>query len=160
VLHIYDISSLKVNDLTLILLTWRKWWTPNNASKWQMGFNSAFKGLKLINRRQDITAWSLRFPQRCCWCSLEGFAEGSCCGVVVVSYRRLLKVSRWDCRRFLQRRCWRIIEGFAEGSCSGAAEYFYESLQKFPTAVLLKVSTGVCWRSLQRCCLSILSVDA
>ena len=27
------------------LLTWRKWWTPNNASKWQMGFNSAFKGL-------------------------------------------------------------------------------------------------------------------
>ena len=32
--------------LTLILLTWRIWWAPNNASKWQMGFNSAFKGLK------------------------------------------------------------------------------------------------------------------
>jgi len=29
----------------IILLTWRKWWAPNNASKWQMGFNSAFKGL-------------------------------------------------------------------------------------------------------------------
>jgi hypothetical protein len=43
---IYDISSIRVNDLTLILLTWRKWWTPNNASKWQMGFNSVFKGLK------------------------------------------------------------------------------------------------------------------
>jgi len=28
--------------LTLILLTWRVWWAPNNASKWQMGFNSAF----------------------------------------------------------------------------------------------------------------------
>jgi hypothetical protein len=27
---------------------WRKWWTPNNASKWQKGFNSAFKGLILI----------------------------------------------------------------------------------------------------------------
>jgi hypothetical protein len=40
-----DISSLRVNDLTLILLTWRKWWTPNNARKWQMGFNSVFKGL-------------------------------------------------------------------------------------------------------------------
>jgi hypothetical protein len=25
VTYIYDISSLKVNDLTLILLTWRKW---------------------------------------------------------------------------------------------------------------------------------------
>ena len=41
----YDISSLRVNYLTLILLTWRKWWAPNNASKQQMGFNSAFKGL-------------------------------------------------------------------------------------------------------------------
>ena len=30
--YIYDISSLMVNDLTLILLTWRKWW-DNNASK-------------------------------------------------------------------------------------------------------------------------------
>jgi len=24
-IYIYDISSLRVNDLTLILLTWRKW---------------------------------------------------------------------------------------------------------------------------------------
>ena len=24
---------------TVILLTWRIWWAPNNASKWQMGFN-------------------------------------------------------------------------------------------------------------------------
>jgi hypothetical protein len=31
--------------LTLILPTWRIWWAPNNASKWQMGFNSVFKGL-------------------------------------------------------------------------------------------------------------------
>ena len=30
--------------LTLILITWRIWWA-NNARKWQMGFNSAFKGL-------------------------------------------------------------------------------------------------------------------
>ena len=43
--YTYDISSLRVNDLTLILLTWRKWWA-NNASKKQMGFNSGFKGLK------------------------------------------------------------------------------------------------------------------
>jgi len=32
--------------LTLTLLTWRIWWAPNNVSKWQMGFNSAFKGLR------------------------------------------------------------------------------------------------------------------
>jgi len=26
-------------SLTLNLLTWRIWWAPNNASRWQMGFN-------------------------------------------------------------------------------------------------------------------------
>ena len=31
-IYIYDISSLMVNDLTLILLTWRKW-LANNVSK-------------------------------------------------------------------------------------------------------------------------------
>jgi hypothetical protein len=34
--------------LTLYLLMWRIRWAPNDASKWQMGFNSPFKGL--INR--------------------------------------------------------------------------------------------------------------
>ena len=31
--------------LTLSLLTWTIWRAPTNASKWRMGFNSAFKGL-------------------------------------------------------------------------------------------------------------------
>ena len=35
-----------INLLTLILLTWTIWRAPTNASKWRMGFNSAFKGLK------------------------------------------------------------------------------------------------------------------
>ena len=35
--------------LTLTLLTWTKWRAPTNASKWQMGFNSAFKGLITFN---------------------------------------------------------------------------------------------------------------
>ena len=30
--------------LTLTLLKWTKWWAPASASKWRMGFNSAFKG--------------------------------------------------------------------------------------------------------------------
>jgi len=34
--------SYKQEKLTLILLTWRIWWAPDNASKWQMGFNLAF----------------------------------------------------------------------------------------------------------------------
>jgi hypothetical protein len=41
------ISSLWRSCLTLTLLTWRIWWAPNNASRLQMGFNSAFKGLIL-----------------------------------------------------------------------------------------------------------------
>jgi len=32
-------------QLTLILLTWSIGWARNNASKWQTGFNFAFKGL-------------------------------------------------------------------------------------------------------------------
>ena len=39
------------NHLTLILLTWRIWWAANNASKWQMGFNSAFKGLSYTSSK-------------------------------------------------------------------------------------------------------------
>jgi len=49
--------------LTLILLTWRIWWAPNNANKWQMGFNSAFKGLKKICPAsfRETCQW-LKFP--------------------------------------------------------------------------------------------------
>jgi len=43
--YIYDISTLRFNDLIFILLTWRKRLAPNNASRQQMGFNSGFKGL-------------------------------------------------------------------------------------------------------------------
>ena len=35
--------------LTLTLLTWTIWWAPTNASKWQLGFNSAFKGLTICH---------------------------------------------------------------------------------------------------------------
>ena len=36
-----------LNSLTLAPLTWTKWRAPTNASKWRMGFNSAFKWLKI-----------------------------------------------------------------------------------------------------------------
>jgi hypothetical protein len=42
-------------SLTPILLTWRIGWAPNNASKWQMGFNLAFKGLS-IERLHDVAS--------------------------------------------------------------------------------------------------------
>jgi hypothetical protein len=43
--------------LTLTPLMWRIWWAPNNASRWQMGFNSEFKGLN--------TTWVFRFAGMC-----------------------------------------------------------------------------------------------
>jgi hypothetical protein len=40
------LAAGKVNgNVTLILLTSKKWRAPASFSKWQMGFNSAFKGL-------------------------------------------------------------------------------------------------------------------
>jgi hypothetical protein len=38
----------QLTSLTLILLTWRIWRDPNNASKWQIGFNLVFKGLNPV----------------------------------------------------------------------------------------------------------------
>jgi hypothetical protein len=40
--HVHCLSCFY---LTLNPLTWKIWWAPNNASKWQTGLNSAFKGL-------------------------------------------------------------------------------------------------------------------
>jgi hypothetical protein len=43
-MHIRCFSRM-ICALTLTLLTWRIWWAPINASRWQMEFNWAFKGL-------------------------------------------------------------------------------------------------------------------
>jgi hypothetical protein len=80
-----------VSCLTLILLTQRIGWAPNNASKGQMGFNSAFKGLndwyqrklwvckwRAMNwvtpmaRFQVITAVLLRFQSSAIWRRVTG----------------------------------------------------------------------------------------
>jgi hypothetical protein len=41
--------------LTLVMLTWRIWWAPNNANKWQMGFNLMFKGL-IANAERTVAS--------------------------------------------------------------------------------------------------------
>jgi hypothetical protein len=33
---------------------WRIWSAPNNASRWQMGFNSAFKGLIAVIDKKKL----------------------------------------------------------------------------------------------------------
>jgi len=47
-------------NLTLNLLRTTIVAPPSNASKWQMGFNSAFKGLNLYTR--DVTKSVLEIP--------------------------------------------------------------------------------------------------
>ena len=57
-------------SLTFILLTWRIWWAPNDASKWQMGYNSVIKGLIYGNKKP--TRWNRGFYCRS-YCLLNMF---------------------------------------------------------------------------------------
>ena len=53
-----------LHRLTLIPLTWRIWWAPNNASKWQVGFNSGFKVLKkLLYSQRSSWRWAKLWPK-------------------------------------------------------------------------------------------------
>jgi len=47
--------------LILILLTWRIRWAPNNARKWQMGFNLAFKEL-MVNSLKETQKMTKILP--------------------------------------------------------------------------------------------------
>ena len=42
---------------------WKMWWAPNNACRWQMGFNSEFKGLILYIRKNVCMFVSLYLIQ-------------------------------------------------------------------------------------------------
>ena len=48
--HTHTAHTHTLTSLTLTLLTWTIWRVPTNASKWRMGFNSAFKGLISFRR--------------------------------------------------------------------------------------------------------------
>jgi hypothetical protein len=50
--------------LTLILLMRRIGWAPNNASRWQMGFNLAFKGLNTSRGTRRCPGWPMAKPDR------------------------------------------------------------------------------------------------
>jgi len=80
--YIYDISTLRVNDLTFILLTWRKWLAPNNASRQQMGFNSGFKGLSSL-----FVCMVFHRPvlPRLCYDLISRNTVGECLGLVLAN---------------------------------------------------------------------------
>jgi hypothetical protein len=48
-------------ESAFMLLTWRRWWAPNSACKWQIGCNSAFIGKK--QKQSNYRPWqALRVP--------------------------------------------------------------------------------------------------
>jgi len=69
----YRKSALRFEEQVLLLLvltlnplTWRIWWASNNASKRQIGFNSAFKGFRLVSLSfgpQNVILWSCAVGQ-------------------------------------------------------------------------------------------------
>ena len=48
-------------NLTLILLTSRLWWAPNNASRWQMGFNSYPANVENMLSSINASRWQMGF---------------------------------------------------------------------------------------------------
>jgi len=59
-IHIfYQFLCNTVQILTLNSLTWKIWWAHNNASRWQMGFNSAFRGLKRVHICYAFMLWTV-----------------------------------------------------------------------------------------------------
>jgi len=64
-----SIESARFQILTLNPLTWRIWWAPNNASRWQIGFNSAFVGL--IRTAIFLTGFRTTLKYQILWKSVE-----------------------------------------------------------------------------------------
>jgi hypothetical protein len=69
-LHMQDCKG----TLTLILLTWRIWWAHNNARKWQIGFDSPFKGLNRGSwRNQCLLEYKINDHKKDIFCRLIAF---------------------------------------------------------------------------------------
>jgi len=60
--------------LTLNPLTWKIWGAPSNASRWQMGFNSRFKGLNNYKKLYlGVFAFCTCFILICLACIVSSF---------------------------------------------------------------------------------------
>ena len=81
-------SNFQSSWLNLTPLTWRLWWAPNNASRWLIEFNSAFKGLNddFLSFYTMIVGGHERFVGTC-YLHLESER--------IMSWRRL----RWLCKQ-------------------------------------------------------------
>ena len=96
------VGSPKGHSLTLHLLTWRIWWAPNNASKGQMGFNSARKGLSGRDRRSLILGVELHGNERATFFS---WSYKNCPHVVQMASSFLSHLSIQQLKLNLNFRC-------------------------------------------------------
>jgi hypothetical protein len=83
--------SFRKTLLTLILLTWTICRAPTNASKWRMGFNSAFKGLNV----QYTSYETYKCRNSCSVISKTVRYTKKCVGHMCVSY--FLRNMCYDC---------------------------------------------------------------
>ena len=79
---------------TRILLTWTIWRASTNASKWRMGFNSAFKGLR---SRTGIM-------EKCCYNSRSAVFEDRNISSLSQPHRMKLNSGHSSCHRLPIRR--------------------------------------------------------
>ena len=101
---------VETHSSTPNLLTWRIWWAPNNASKWQMGCNSAFE--KLIRVMQGIFVGIFRhlfsFQTHCVENNLN----------VMLLWIREFHVSQWSWSYAVRRgRTWNYVYTCTVKSC-------------------------------------------
>ena len=79
----YDIQAAISSQLTLTPLTWTIWRVPTNASKWRMGFNSAFKGLILhIKLDKMLSLYNSPFVSDCLMTAVF-IGEPETCSLVI-----------------------------------------------------------------------------
>jgi DNA-binding transcriptional regulator of glucitol operon len=67
------VKFIKSLRSTLILLMWRIWRAANNASRWQMGFNSAFEMLSWCGRVERKN--KKRIPKQMVAARVEGIRK-------------------------------------------------------------------------------------
>jgi hypothetical protein len=105
------------SSLTLTLLKWTKWWAPTSASKWRMGFNSAFKGLICYTKLYILSVMNKVIP------------------ILPLLYLFIMETSSFPVMSYSSRLAWRSREvGFPA----------YLKLQLHPPAALMSSSIRYC----------------
>jgi len=85
---------------------WKIWWAPNNASRWQMGFNSAFKML-------NVSCFDVPFPRKTSNTSVRRFPWFLCASwETVLKLKIKIRKQNSNYYKYLSNIipfCWLII---------------------------------------------------